>query len=80
MGIIDYGQAYTWEKVFETKVKKFLKGNEPTIIGPEKYKRRFKNAVKKYFVPMSIQKEIGVSHPRMPFREIELGSDDEDQF
>jgi 1-phosphatidylinositol-3-phosphate 5-kinase len=52
--IIDYVQHYTLEKMLETRFKKFWKGNEPTIIEPEKYKKRFKKAIKKYFVAMCI--------------------------
>ena len=50
----------TLEKMLETRFKKFWKGNEPTIIEPEKYKRRFKKAIKKYFVAMCIQNEKAV--------------------
>lgn len=31
-----------------------MSGEAPTIIDPEKYKLRFKRAMKKYFVGMSI--------------------------
>ena len=54
-GIIDYVQHYTYEKYFETKIKKIWKGHEPTIIDPEKYKKRFKKAIKRYFIAMCIQ-------------------------
>lgn len=43
--------------MLETRFKKLWKGNEPTIIEPEKYKRRFKKAIKKYFIAMCIQNE-----------------------
>ena len=56
--IIDYVQHYTLEKILETRFKKFWKGNEPTIIEPEKYKKRFKKAIKKYFIAMCHQNEI----------------------
>ena len=55
--IIDYVQHYTLEKMLETRFKKFWKGNEPTIIEPEKYKKRFKKAIKKYFIAMCVQNE-----------------------
>jgi len=60
-GIIDYVQHYTIEKMFEMHIKKIWKGNEPTIIEPEKYKQRFKKAIKKYFVAMCIQKQRELS-------------------
>jgi len=41
-----------------------LKGNEPTIIEPEKYKRRFKKAIKKYFIAMCIQNEKAIRGAR----------------
>ena len=59
-GIIDYVQHYTLEKILESRIKKILKGNEPTIIEPEKYKKRFKKAIKKYFIAMCIQNEKGM--------------------
>ena len=63
-GIIDYVQHYTLEKILESRIKKILKGNEPTIIEPEKYKRRFKKAIKKYFIAMCIQNEKAVRGSR----------------
>ena len=56
-GIIDYVQHYTVEKMFEYKFKKVVKGAEPTICEPERYKKRFKKAMKRYFVAMCIQNE-----------------------
>ena len=43
--------------MFETTFKKITRLNEPTIIHHEKYKQRFKKAIKKYFVAMCIQNE-----------------------
>ena len=34
-----------------------IKGQEPTIIEPERYKKRFKKAIKRYFIAMCIQNE-----------------------
>jgi len=56
-GIIDYVQQYNLEKMLETRIKKFIKRNEPTIIEPERYKKRFKNAIRRYFIGMCIQNE-----------------------
>lgn len=54
-GIIDYVQQYTLDKIFESKFKGIIHGGEaPTIVDPEKYKQRFKKAMKKYFVGMCI--------------------------
>lgn len=57
-GIIDYVQQYTLDKIFESKFKNIVYGGEvPTIVDPEKYKQRFKRAMKRYFVGMCIQEE-----------------------
>jgi hypothetical protein len=57
-GIIDYVQQYTIDKIFESKFKNFISGGEiPTITDPEKYKMRFKRAMKRYFVGIGIQDE-----------------------
>ena len=54
-GIIDYVQQYTLDKIFESKFKNIINGGEaPTIVDPEKYKQRFKKAMKRYFVGMCI--------------------------
>ena len=66
--------------MLETRFKKFWKGNEPTIIEPEKYKRRFKKAIKKYFIAMCIQneKETGLDEPTSE-RVREIDDEDEDR-
>ena len=53
-GIIDYVQHYNMEKRLENKVKKIWKGIEPTIVEPERYKQRFKRAIRMYFIGMCI--------------------------
>jgi hypothetical protein len=35
-----------------------VSGEAPTIVDPDKYKQRFKRAMRRYFVGMSIQLEI----------------------
>ena len=56
--MIDYLRRYTWDKQLETYVKyagvlgEGGIGREPTVIGPERYARRFRNAVARYFVAM----------------------------
>ena len=58
VGVIDYLRRYTWDKQLETYVKyagvlgEGGIGREPTVIGPERYARRFRNAVARYFVAM----------------------------
>jgi len=51
-GIIDYLRKYTWDKSFESWVKKtgmLTGGKVPTIISPKQYKRRFRYAIWMYF-------------------------------
>ena len=44
--------------MFESKFKNIVYGGEvPTIVDAEKYKQRFKRAMKRYFVGMCIQEE-----------------------
>jgi len=54
VGIIDYIRKYTWDKHVETLVKSSGimggKGLDPTIISPDQYKLRFREAMKFYFV------------------------------
>lgn len=59
--------------MFETRFKKFWKGNEPTIIEPEKYKKRFKKAIKRYFVAMCIQNEKIDKYERP--QQLQIGAD-----
>ena len=52
-GVIDYVQQYTLDKILESRFKKVIGyGEDPTIIDPEQYKKRFKEAMNKYFVPL----------------------------
>jgi len=50
VGIIDYIQQYTIEKELESYVKQAVSKVVPTIIGPDLYKQRFRNAMDKYFI------------------------------
>ena len=46
-------QQYTLDKILESRFKKVINyGEDPTIIDPEQYKKRFKEAMNKYFVPL----------------------------
>lgn len=57
LGIIDYMRTYTWDKQFETYVKRTgilgaggSKSKIPTIISPKQYKKRFRVAIWSYFL------------------------------
>ena len=51
LGILDYFRKYTWDKQLETVGKKIIhKFNDPTIIDPEKYRIRFIETIKNYFI------------------------------
>ncbi|TRY71864.1 hypothetical protein TCAL_03156 [Tigriopus californicus] len=54
LGIIDYIRAFTWDKKIETLVKSSGilggSGKTPTVISPHLYKRRFTEAMYKYFI------------------------------
>ncbi len=54
LGIIDYIRTFTWDKKLETLVKSSGilggSGKSPTVISPHLYKRRFIEAMYKYFI------------------------------
>ncbi|CAG9857457.1 unnamed protein product [Phyllotreta striolata] len=54
LGIIDYIRTFTWDKKLETMVKRSGilggQGKLPTIISPEEYRKRFIEAMHKYFL------------------------------
>ncbi|RKP09305.1 hypothetical protein THASP1DRAFT_14465 [Thamnocephalis sphaerospora] len=54
VGIIDFIRTFTWDKRLESWVKEtgLLGGGsrEPTIVTPRQYKRRFRNAMERYFL------------------------------
>ena len=53
LGILDYFRKYTWDKHLETYGKKLLNfttKENPTIIKPENYSKRFLRKIEKYFV------------------------------
>ena len=52
VGIIDYIQQFTIDKVVESYVKSTLTREDPTIIAPEQYKQRFRFAMDKYFIAL----------------------------
>ena len=52
VGIIDYIQHYTLDKELESTVKMMIAKEDPTIIPPEQYKQRFRQAMEKYFIAL----------------------------
>ncbi|CAG8601782.1 6300_t:CDS:2, partial [Paraglomus occultum] len=54
VGIVDFIRQFTWDKRLESWVKEtgFLGGGgkEPTIVSPRQYKRRFREAMDRYFL------------------------------
>ncbi|KAI9593810.1 hypothetical protein BDF19DRAFT_446990 [Syncephalis fuscata] len=54
MGIVDFIRTFTWDKRLESWVKEtgLLGGGskEPTIVTPFQYKKRFRNAMERYFL------------------------------
>ena len=62
-GIIDYIQQYTFEKELESFVKHKMSSikEDPTIIPPEAYKKRFRSAMDQYFVALVPDKEDSIS-------------------
>ncbi|KAK4877008.1 hypothetical protein RN001_009514 [Aquatica leii] len=54
LGIIDYIRTFTWDKKLETIVKKTGilggQGKLPTIVSPKEYRKRFIDAMHRYFL------------------------------
>ena len=50
LGIIDYTRKYTWDKKVEFYGKSLLYGENPTIVEPTEYSKRFYSKLTKYFV------------------------------
>eukprot|EP00051_Salpingoeca_urceolata_P003337 m.57058 g.57058 ORF g.57058 m.57058 type:complete len:1849 (+) comp12693_c0_seq1:1027-6573(+) len=54
VGIIDYIRTFTWDKKLEMWIKSSGilggRGNLPTVVSPEAYKERFKEAMSLYFL------------------------------
>lgn len=51
VGLIDYMQKYTFDKVIENKYKTVVSSQIPTIVSPEMYKERFCDTIlKQYFM------------------------------
>ena len=56
VGVIDYIQQYTLYKLLETRFKKVVGKDDPTIISPLEYKKRFLRAMNKYFIGLYEEK------------------------
>ncbi|RUS21584.1 hypothetical protein BC937DRAFT_92159 [Endogone sp. FLAS-F59071] len=54
VGIVDFIRQFTWDKKIESMVKEtgFLGGQNamPTIVSPKQYRKRFKEAMERYFL------------------------------
>ncbi|KUF95599.1 hypothetical protein AM588_10005923 [Phytophthora nicotianae] len=63
VGLIDYLHQFDFLKKMESTSKASLTFRDPTVISPTSYRRRFMNAMNRYFV--GIEKELEI---RMPHR------------
>lgn len=50
VGIIDYLRVFTWDKKVETYFKTISGNGMPTIVSPEIYRKRFLDAIDRYFL------------------------------
>jgi hypothetical protein len=50
IGIIDYLHKYTLDKKLENQFKSMFQKEDPTVVHPEKYRKRFLDAMKAYFL------------------------------
>jgi hypothetical protein len=50
VGIIDYIHQYTFNKKLENRLKSVFAKGDPTVVHPEKYKKRFLEAMRTYFL------------------------------
>ncbi len=52
----DYLRVFTWDKKVETYIKTISgQGKMPTIVSPEVYRKRFINAIDRYFLAVPDQ-------------------------
>mmetsp|Transcript_41135 Transcript_41135/g.30250 ORF Transcript_41135/g.30250 Transcript_41135/m.30250 type:complete len:114 (+) Transcript_41135:232-573(+) len=60
IGVIDYVQQWTIDKILESRFKKVFinAGGDPTIVDPDLYKKRFREAMNKYFVAIYADQSI----------------------
>ncbi|KAJ2338823.1 Mitochondrial distribution and morphology protein 12, partial [Coemansia sp. RSA 2671] len=54
IGIVDFIRTFTWDKKLESWVKEASilggSGKSPTIVSPKQYKKRFREAMERYFL------------------------------
>lgn len=57
VGIVDYVRTYTWDKRLENWVKESGLlgggGKAPTVLSPQLYKARFRQAMERYFLSVA---------------------------
>lgn len=77
-GIIDYLRQYTWDKQLENWVKSSLvpKNQQPTIISPKEYKKRFRKFIDTHF--LSVPDQWCSQRSSNPCRLCGMGDDDAD--
>ncbi|XP_065919768.1 1-phosphatidylinositol 3-phosphate 5-kinase-like isoform X3 [Dysidea avara] len=51
LGMIDFVRTFTWDKLLEMWIKKYVSrgGRLPTVVSPDLYRKRFCEAMEKYF-------------------------------
>lgn len=76
-GIIDYVRQYTWDKQLENWVKSSLvpKNQQPTIISPKEYKKRFRKFIDTHF--LSVPDHWCSQRSSNPCRLCGMGDDDD---
>ncbi|CDP19435.1 unnamed protein product [Coffea canephora] len=76
-GIIDYLRQYTWDKQLENWVKSSLvpKNQQPTIISPKEYKKRFRKFIDTHF--LSVPDHWCSQRSSNPCRLCGMGDDDD---
>ena len=49
--LLDFVRAFTWDKLLEMWIKKYVGrgGRLPTVVSPDLYRKRFCEAMEKYF-------------------------------
>jgi len=63
---LDFVRAFTWDKLLEMWIKKYVGrgGRLPTVVSPDLYRKRFCEAMEKYFYQIP-DKWIGMASKEM---------------
>jgi len=77
VGVIDYIQQYTIYKLLETTFKKAVGRDDPTIISPLEYKKRFLRALNKYFIGLYEEREVKKEIENSEIEENEMEEEEE---